>query len=63
VIHSGLAARKDDAAQQRVVDSRIARGIDMPKTEIDRVEDGGNFRSLPWVWSAMMREGLYDDAA
>jgi hypothetical protein len=23
----------------------------------------GNFPSLPWAWSAMMREGLYDDAA
>jgi hypothetical protein len=28
----------------------------MPKIEIDGVEDGGNFQSLSWAWSAMMRK-------
>jgi len=39
--------QKDGAAQQGVVDSQNAGGIDMPKTEIDGVEGGGNFQSLP----------------
>jgi hypothetical protein len=30
---------------------------------IDGVEDGGNFQSWPRAWSAMMREGRYDEPA